>query len=33
MYFGGVAAAMLHPDGSLQAVSDRRRDGAAGVSP
>jgi gamma-glutamyltranspeptidase / glutathione hydrolase len=32
MYFGGVGAALRHADGTLEAVADPRREGAAGVS-
>jgi gamma-glutamyltranspeptidase/glutathione hydrolase len=32
MYFGGVGAAMRHPDGSLEAVADPRRSGCALVT-
>ena len=33
MYFGGVGAAVRHPDGSLEAAADPRREGATGVTP
>jgi gamma-glutamyltranspeptidase/glutathione hydrolase len=33
MYFGGVGAALLRPDGSLEAAADPRRDGATAVTP
>ena len=32
MYFGGVGAACRHPDGSLQAAGDARREAATGVA-
>ena len=32
MYFGGVAAALRHPDGTLEAAGDPRRAGAVAVS-
>jgi gamma-glutamyltranspeptidase/glutathione hydrolase len=32
MYFGGVGAAILAPDGDLQAAGDARREAATGVS-
>jgi hypothetical protein len=31
MYFGGVNAVRLHPDGRLEATGDARRDGAGAV--
>ena len=33
MYFGGVGAAVRHPDGSLEAAADPRREGATSISP
>ena len=32
MYFGGVGAALLHPDGSLEAAGDPRREASVGTS-
>jgi len=32
MYFGGVGAALLRPDGSVEAAGDARREAAVGVS-
>lgn len=32
MYFGGVGAALRHPDGSLEAAGDPRREAAVGTS-
>ena len=33
MYFGGVNAAVLHPDGSLEAIADPRRNGSQMLVP
>ena len=32
MYFGGVGAALLHSDGSLEAAADPRREGAIRIA-
>jgi gamma-glutamyltranspeptidase/glutathione hydrolase len=33
MFFGGVAAAVMHPSGDLHAAADPRRAAATAVSP